>query len=113
MQSIIVPGAVLVGLVLLIWLGLHIRLAPFASFPQAPGMIEAVPLPDGLPAAVERFYRQVYGDRIPVITSAVLCGRAMLRPVKALPAFPSRFRFTHSAGQDYRHYAWAAEVANA
>jgi hypothetical protein len=38
-----------------------------------------------------------------VITSAVVTGRALLRP--AGPVFlPSRFRFTHIAGQGYRHY---------
>lgn len=104
MQIILVLGAVLVVLVLLVWLGLHIRPAPFAPFPQTPGVIETVPLPDGLPVPVERFYRQVYGDHVPVLTSVVLSGRATLRPVMALPAFPSRFRFTHIAGQDYRHY---------
>lgn len=96
--------AVLVGLVLLGWIGLHVKPAPFPAFPQASVNIETVPLPDGLPAPVERFYRQVYGDRIPLITSAVLSGRGTLRPVMMFPAFPSRFRFTHNAGQDYRHY---------
>jgi len=104
MQIILVLGAALVALVLLMWLGLHICPAPFAPFPQVSGVIETVPLPDGLPAPVERFYRQVYGDHVPVLTSAVLSGRATLRPVMAFPAFPSRFRFTHIAGQDYRHY---------
>ncbi|MBN2004400.1 MAG: hypothetical protein JXA21_13680, partial [Anaerolineae bacterium] len=84
----------IVALVVLLWLGLHIRPAPFAPFPQVSGVIETVPLPDGLPAPVERFYRQVYGDHVPVFTSAVLSGRATLRPVMAFPAFPSRFRFT-------------------
>ncbi len=63
-----------------------------------------IPLPDGLPAPVERFYLQVYGEEVPVITSAVFSGRATLRPVSSFPAFPSRYRFTHTAGQDYRHY---------
>jgi hypothetical protein len=33
-----------------------------------------MPLPDGLPAPVERFYRQVYGDDVPRIESAVITG---------------------------------------
>ncbi len=33
MQITLVLSAVLVGFVLLIWLGLHIRPAPFAAFP--------------------------------------------------------------------------------
>jgi hypothetical protein len=37
-----------------------------------------------------------------VIESAVISGRAKLRVFGI--TFPSRFRFTHVAGQDYRHY---------
>jgi hypothetical protein len=62
-----------------------------------------VPLPDGLPEPVERFYRQVYGGQIPVIESAVITGKAALRPVGPV-TFPGRFRITHIAGQGYRHY---------
>ncbi len=104
MKIILILAAVLVALVLLSWLGLRIKPAPFPAFPQEPGPTETVPLPEGLPAPVERFYRQVYGDSVPVIESAVFSGRATLRPVTSFPAFPSRFRFTHIAGQDYRHY---------
>jgi len=39
-----------------------------------------------------------------VFTSAVFSGTAALRPVSALPAFPSRFRFTHQAGEGCPHY---------
>jgi hypothetical protein len=55
-----------------------------------------------LPAPVERFYRQLYDDKLPVIESAVISGRGRLR-VKGI-TFPARFRFTHIAGQSYRHY---------
>jgi hypothetical protein len=51
---------------------------------------------------VARFYRQVYGDTIPVIESFVVTGRAEMRIMGI--TFPSRFRFTHIAGQSYRHY---------
>jgi hypothetical protein len=51
---------------------------------------------------VERFYRQVYGPTIPVIESLVVTGRARMRIMGI--SFPARFRFTHIAGQDYRHY---------
>jgi hypothetical protein len=61
-----------------------------------------VPLPQGLPTPVERFYRQLYGDTIPILESAVLSGRATLRIAGV--TFPGRFRFTHIAGQAYRHY---------
>jgi hypothetical protein len=59
-------------------------------------------LPEGLPAPVDRFYRSVHGDRIPVIESAIISGKARMR-IAGL-TFPARFRFTHQAGKDYRHY---------
>jgi transposase InsO family protein len=51
---------------------------------------------------VERFYRVIYGHQIPVIESAVISGRAQMRLFGI--TFPGCFRFTHIAGQDYRHY---------
>jgi hypothetical protein len=94
-------GAVL-ALAALGWLGLHIDPKPLPAFPQQSGDLVAQPLPKGLPAPVERFYRQVYGDSLPVIESFVVTGRAKMRIVGI--TFPARFRFTHIAGKDYRHY---------
>jgi hypothetical protein len=71
--------------------------------PRAPAPPKTIPLPAGLPAPVERFYRQVYGERAPLITSAVISGRGTLRPVGGI-TFPARFRFAHEAGRSYRHY---------
>jgi len=96
---------VLVALVFLVvigWLSLKVRPRPFDPYPAQTPELETIPLPDGLPAPVERFYRTVYGDRVPVIESAVISGRAQLRVFGI--TFPGRFRFTHIAGQDYRHY---------
>ncbi len=62
-----------------------------------------MPLPAGLPAPVERFYHALYGDRVPVITTAVLSGRCWMRPAGPL-MLPARFRLTHIAGHAYRHY---------
>ena len=98
---LIVLGA-LIGLVALLWLGLRIQPAPFAAFPQPSGPADTVPVPGGLPAPVDRFYRQVYGDRVPVYESLVVSGRAKMRIMGI--SFPARFRFTHIAGHDYRHY---------
>lgn len=103
MKVILVIFGVIAALGLLGWLGLKILPAPFPPFPGAPQPLKRVPLPAGLPEPVERFYRTVYGDTVPVITSAVISGRARLRPFGPF-YFPGRFRFTHVAGQDYRHY---------
>ena len=65
--------------------------------------LPTVPLPSGLPAPVERFYRTLYGERVPVVTTAVLSGRSLMRPVGPF-MLPARFRLIHVAGQAYRHY---------
>jgi len=91
-----------VFLVLLGWLGLRIRPAPLPAFPQQSVDLETVPLPEDLPVPVERFYRQVYGEKVPVIESFVVTGRAKMRIMGI--TFPARFRFTHIAGHAYRHY---------
>lgn len=75
-----IPAAIVLLLIVLIWIGLRIIPAPFPKLPMTPGPVETVPLPGGLPAPVERFYRAVYGARIPVIHSTVLSGRAKIRP---------------------------------
>ncbi len=103
MKVIVIIIGVLVGIVLIVWLGLKVKPAPFPSYPGGATEFETLPLPAGLPAPVERFYRQVYGDRIPVITSAVISGRAEIRPFGGI-TLPARYRFIHEAGKNYRHY---------
>ncbi len=102
MSAISRIGLGLVALAGLGWAGLVIKPAPFPAYGQRSALVETTPLPAGLPAPVERFYRQLYGDRIPVIRTAVLTGQATMR-IKGL-TLPARFRFTHVAGQGYRHY---------
>ena len=89
-------------LILVGWIGLKIQPKPFKTYEAPTSHLELALLPEELPAPVERFYRQIYGGQIPVITSAVISGRASMR-VGPL-TFPARFRFSHVAGQDYRHY---------
>jgi hypothetical protein len=102
MQFIVILASSLVGLVFLGWLGLKVKPVSFRPFSTKTLAIETIPLPEGLPEPVEVFYRQVYGKQIPVIDSAVISGRAAMR-VNGI-TFPARFRFTHLAGQGYRHY---------
>jgi len=100
------PALIILGtlfaLLVLGWVGLHIKSKSFASFPQQTPALETIPLPEGLPAPVERFYKIVYGDEIPVIETAVMNGRAAISPFGI--KLPARFVFVHNAGQDYRHY---------
>lgn len=98
LTRLVVPGVAVASVA-----GLGLRVAP-PAFPRvaSPTPPETFPLPEGLPAPVERLYRVTYGDRIPLIRTAVLSGRGRLSlgPV----AFPMRFRFIHTAARDFRAY---------
>lgn len=102
MKWFLIALGILAGMVFIIWLGLKIKPAPLADLSQESGAVNQVPLPDDLPAPVERFYKTVYGETIPVYESFVITGRARLRIMGI--TFPARYRFTHRAGKDYRHY---------
>ena len=102
MKYFIIIVSVFIVLILLGWIGLKIQPKPFPAYSQEKPLFATSPLPDNLPTPVERFYRQVYGEEIPVIDSTVISGRATMR-VNGI-TFPARFRFTHIAGQGYRHY---------
>ena len=102
MKPLFVVLAILIVLAVIIWLGLQMMPEPFPSYTATATPLQTIPLPDGLPAPVERFYRQLYGDTIPIIDSAVISGTGRLR-INGI-TLPARFRFTHISGQDYRHY---------
>ena len=61
MKVVIILVGVVIALIAIGWVGLQIKPSSFAMFPQRTPKLETVPLPKGLPAPVERFYRQVYG----------------------------------------------------
>ena len=84
------------------FLALSIKPQPFPMYPERSPALKTVELPADLPTPVVRYYRTVIGDRVPVIKSAVITGRAKLRFMGV--RFPARVRFTHTAGQGYRHY---------
>ena len=83
------------------WLGLRVPAAPYETPTDAPGLTERVPLADDLPIPVARYAEAVFGDNVPVVTSAVVVGRGRLR-LNGL-SLPARFRFYHDAGQAYYH----------
>lgn len=95
---------VLVVLVGAVWAGLQVRPRKFTDYPDRTPPLTTVPVPDGLPAPVARYYAAITGgtNELPVFESAVLTGRAKLRLNGV--SFRARFRFTHEAGQNYRHY---------
>lgn len=85
------------------WIALHVPPAPFPAYRASPAPPDTVPMPTNLPPPVERYYRQLYGERVPVITSAVISGRGTARPGGGV-SFPMRFRFIHEAGRAFRSY---------
>lgn len=102
MKFILIALALIAGILVLGWLGLQFKPRPFAPYPQTTPPLETAPLPSGLPAPVARFYKVVYGDKVPVIRTAVMKGRAEISPFGV--RLPARFLFVHNAGRDYRHY---------
>ena len=102
MAIVLIVLGVIITLIILGWIGIKIKPKPFAHYPDQGSQLESVTIPANLPAPVSRYFCLVYGDRIPVIESVIISGRAKMR-VGGL-TFPGRFRFTHKAGQDYRHY---------
>ena len=102
MKTFLIIAGILVGLIFVGWLGFQIKPKPFPAYPEQSPVLDKIPLPDGLPAPVERFYKLVYGDEIPVIETVVINGRAQISPFGV--KLPARFIFVHNAGKDYRHY---------
>ena len=93
------------------WFGLQPQPEPFPAVALPAGPVETVPLPEGLPAPVERFYAALYGEQVPVIDSAVITGSGTMRVAGI--TFPARFRFSHVSGVDYRHYIEATVFGRA
>lgn len=102
MKTIHIILLVLAALILIGWLGFQFKPAAFPRYEAQSAELKTIPLPEDLPAPVERFYRTVYGENIPVIETAVFQGRATISPFGV--KMPARFVFVHNAGKDYRHY---------
>lgn len=96
----------LISLVLLVPLllaaGLRVQPRPFAAYPQSSQPMTQTAVPANLPAPVARYYEAVLGAEAPVVETAVITGRGTVRFMGV--TFPARLRFTHNAGQGYRHY---------
>lgn len=103
-MNIVIPlVSFLAALVALVWLGFRVRPKPFPAFAQKSPELKTMPLPQGLPGSVERFYRAVYGDSVPVVETVVISARGVIRPFMNIP-LQARAVIVHNAGKDYRHY---------
>lgn len=100
---VLVLLAVPLVLALVGWIGLRFKPDPFPPYPQSREALTTVPIPEGLPAPVDRHLRTVAsGSELPVTESAVLSGPARLRIMGI--TFNSRARFIQAGGRGYRHY---------
>lgn len=102
MKPILIGLSIIAILFLLAYLGLQVKPKSFPKTVLPQAETKMVPLPTGLPVPVERYFRTVYGEKIPVIESVVISGRGRIRPFGIW--LPARFVFVHNAGKDYRHY---------
>ena len=102
MNPLLIILSVLIALIFIVWLGLQINPKPFPSYTAPTTPLQTIPIPDNLPAPVDRYYRQLYGDSIPVFESAVISGTGRMNIAGIW--LPARFRFTFIPGQEYRHY---------
>ncbi|MBU0492778.1 MAG: hypothetical protein KKA73_02970 [Chloroflexi bacterium] len=106
MEYVIAVCAILIGflgtVLVAVWLGLRVKPRPFPPYAAPSPAPQWVDLPPGLPAPVSRFYQAIVGERIPLVETAIVTGRAQLRFMGV--TLPGRFRFTYEAGQGYRHY---------
>lgn len=101
-RIVIVTLGVLVALGGLGYWGLQVMPRPFEPYPTTSPQPRTTEFPSDLPAPVARFFQQALGGRVPVIESAIISGRGYVR-LKGV-RLPTRYRFTHDAGQGYRHY---------
>ncbi|MDF2630640.1 MAG: hypothetical protein K0R39_4471 [Symbiobacteriaceae bacterium] len=99
MKAVVIILCIALFVVAVGYWGLHVAPRPFAAYPGATPEMESIPLPAGLPAPVERFYRTVLGDRVPVVETAVITAHGHMRMFGLW--LPHRMRVIHQAGQDY------------
>ena len=102
MRALWIILAVLVGIVVLVLSGLRIQPRPLEPVALQAGSVQRVALPEGLPGPVTRFYQTLYGEQVPLVESVIISGRATMR-INGI-RMPARYRFTHLAGEGYRHY---------
>jgi len=101
-KTLLIIIGIFASLSLLVWIGTKLNPKPFSPYPHESQDLGTFPIPDDLPKPVDRFYRALYGEEIPVIQSFILTGRGNLRFQGV--TLPARLRFTHDAGKGYRHY---------
>jgi hypothetical protein len=82
------------------WLGFRVPSTAFAALPDVP-IAETMPIPTDLPLPVQRFARAVYGERLPVIHSAIVTGHGSLAPFGMDMA--ARFRFYYDVEHGHYH----------
>lgn len=102
MKVILIILVVLMALIGVAYGGLFVRPGALQPAPMPARTPQTTTMPKDLPAPVARFFQIAVGDQVPIIESAIISGRGHIRLNGV--RFPARYRFTHQAGQSYRHY---------
>lgn len=99
MKVVVIILCIVVMLAAVGYVGLHVAPKPFEAWPEATPALKTVPVPSGLPAPVQRYYKVTFGDSMPVIESAVMTTQGHMRLFGLW--IPHRMRMIHLAGQGY------------
>jgi hypothetical protein len=83
------------------WLGLKVPVSSFPTLTVTTPPLQSIEPPRDLPAPVQRYVEAAFGERIPLIDSAIISGKAELNFGVTIPA---RFRFYQQAGKAYYHH---------
>lgn len=100
-KALVAGAAGLATLIGAAWVGLQVKPAPFPPITAHTPPLETIALPGDLPQPVARYFRKTVGEKVPILDTAVISGRATLR-FGGIP-FPSRFRFSYEVGRGYHH----------
>lgn len=96
-MAVILLGTLVLLAGLLYW-GLQFTPQPFSAYAESTHAVAFMPVPSGLPAPVERYYRTTLGEQVPVIETAVMSARGFMHLGVKIPI---RIRMIHWAGQGY------------
>jgi Family of unknown function (DUF6544) len=99
-KTILVGGNSLALLAGVAWLGLRVKPAPFPPHPERTPELDTSELPSELPEPVRKYFRATLSEKVPVIESAVVWGRADFKVGRLWTRM--RFKGYYIPGREFR-----------
>ena len=99
-KTILVGGNSLALLAGAAWLGLRVKPAPFPPHPERTPELDTSELPSELPEPVRKYFRATLSEKVPVIESAVVWGRADFKVGRLWTRM--RFKGYYIPGREFR-----------